>query len=395
MAPFSLNLVVGQDRQHLLSYGRAAFAAGKESAGQRLHQIQEPASVSNATSQAAPAAVAVPDGAMSLLEALESMVEVCEGHDFDGAPSDAHMEKARAAISAYRAELAATPAAGELAPLQVGLQEPALVVLPEEIPASNTLWMFLTKGMTQSAIAGMPERDRKVLTERAQENWAAIRAEVGATVPVVLPEPFALYDGEKWYADEEAAICSCANMAKLQKVFIESQLHTLLAGVSAPAAQPERKYICPVRTIADLVNNLMLMDQALPIYGAQYIEHPPGKRRAIAVPPTVSIERVKDSRWIGEGEALNTAIVWTRAEQPAAPQAQADARDADGEAFRIAARLGLTLRFYGNCAQSGMPGAPSVYEVTPGPNNAEAMRASIARADAAIAAQAAQQGDAA
>lgn len=149
-----------------------------------------------------------------------------------------------------------------------------------------------------------------------------------APVPVVLPEPFALYDGEKWYANEEAAICSCADMEKLQKVFIESQLLTLLAGVSAPAAQPERKYICPVRTIADLVNNLMLMDQAMPIYGAQYIERPAGQRRAIAVPPTVSIERVKDSRWIGEGETLNTAIIWTRAEQPAAPQAQADARDA-------------------------------------------------------------------
>ena len=69
----------------------------------------------------------------------------------------------------------------------------------------------------------------------------------------------------------------------------------------------------------------------------------------------------------------------------AAPQ-QADARDADGEAFRTAARLGLTLRFYGNCAQSGLPGAPSVYEVTAGPDSVEAMRASIDRAAIAIAA---------
>ena len=67
------------------------------------------------------------------------------------------------------------------------------------------------------------------------------------------------------------------------------------------------------------------------------------------------------------------------------PQAQADARDADGEAFRTAARLGLTLRFYGNCAQSGAPGTPSVYEVTTGPDSAEAMRASIDRAAIAAA----------
>ena len=68
-----------------------------------------------------------------------------------------------------------------------------------------------------------------------------------------------------------------------------------------------------------------------------------------------------------------------------APQAQADARDADGEAFRTAARLRLTLRFYGNCAQSGAPGTPSVYEVTTGPDSAEAMRASIDRAAIAAA----------
>ena len=45
MAPYSLNLVTGQDRQDLLAFGRAAFEAGK--AGQQpqcLHQIAEPAS---------------------------------------------------------------------------------------------------------------------------------------------------------------------------------------------------------------------------------------------------------------------------------------------------------------------------------------------------------------
>lgn len=210
----------------------------------------------------------------------------------------------------------------------------APVVLPEEIPASNTLWMFLTKGMTQSAIADMPERDRKVLTERAQENWAAIRTEVGATAPVVLPEPVAYSLGLAKYAHSSNIIAAneftpdAEHAGEWENLYAEQQVLNLLAGGSAPAAPPERKYVCPVRTIADLVNNLLLMDQALPIYGAQYIEHPAGRRRAIAVPPTVSIERVKDSRWIGEGETLNTAIVWTRAEQPAVPQAQADTRDA-------------------------------------------------------------------
>lgn len=91
------------------------------------------------------------------------------------------------------------------------------------------------------------------------------------------------------------------------------------------AGQCERKYISPVRTVADLASNLLLMDQSLPIYGAQYIEHQ-GRRRAIAVSPTVSRERINDGRWIGEGDTLNAAVIWTRAEQPAAPgQAQEEA----------------------------------------------------------------------
>jgi len=43
MAPYSLNLVTGQDRQHLLAFGRAAFEAGKaDRPGQCLHHIAEP-----------------------------------------------------------------------------------------------------------------------------------------------------------------------------------------------------------------------------------------------------------------------------------------------------------------------------------------------------------------
>ena len=41
MAPQSLNFVTGQDREHLLAYGRSAFEAGQ--ASKCLHQIAEPA----------------------------------------------------------------------------------------------------------------------------------------------------------------------------------------------------------------------------------------------------------------------------------------------------------------------------------------------------------------
>ncbi|MEN2431133.1 hypothetical protein [Comamonas sp. F1-6] len=85
MAPFSLNLVTGQDRQHLLGYGRAAFEAGK--AGQCLHQIKEPAAAEQAAwhagldegrTQAAPAAVAVPDER----EAFEKFIQSPIPRDF-------------------------------------------------------------------------------------------------------------------------------------------------------------------------------------------------------------------------------------------------------------------------------------------------------------------------
>ena len=47
MAPHNLNLVTGQDRQHLLAFGRAAFEAGQRCQGcsvppNGLHQIAEP-----------------------------------------------------------------------------------------------------------------------------------------------------------------------------------------------------------------------------------------------------------------------------------------------------------------------------------------------------------------
>jgi hypothetical protein len=68
--------------------------------------------------------------------------------------------------------------------------------------------------------------------------------------------------------------------------------------------------------------------------------------------------------------------------QPAPQQETAD--DVDGDAFRTAARLGLTLRFYGGCAQSSIPGTPSAYEVVGGADRAVAMREAVQRAAAVI-----------
>lgn len=50
-----------------------------------------------------------------------------------------------------------------------------------------------------------------------------------STAPVQMPEPVAYYDGRKWYANEEAAICACADMPRLQKVYTGQQVRQLLA----------------------------------------------------------------------------------------------------------------------------------------------------------------------
>lgn len=60
--------------------------------------------------------------------------------------------------------------------------------------------------------------------------------------------------------------------------------------------------------------------------------------------------------------------------------------DPDGEAFRTAARLGLTLRFDGGVAQSATPGTPSTYEVVNKQDRAAGMRQAVIQAAAVIAA---------
>jgi len=67
-------------------------------------------------------------------------------------------------------------------------------------------------------------------------------------------------------------------------------------------------------------------------------------------------------------------------------KATALAHDADGAAFRVAAGLGLTLRFDGGVAQSASPGAPCAYEVVSGHDRAAAMRQAVNQAAAVVAA---------
>ena len=57
--------------------------------------------------------------------------------------------------------------------------------LPVDVPESDTLWQFLTKGYSlngirRALVCGDPhaEAEARMLVERARKNWARIRAEV-------------------------------------------------------------------------------------------------------------------------------------------------------------------------------------------------------------------------
>lgn len=334
--------------------GNSAFLSDDVPAGMKPSKASEAVGTSPSAyhpeNVPAPAAVAVPDER----EAFEAFAREYGTWDIkrDDVPQLGIASYTDVAVVIAwhawlaRAELAATPAAGELAPLQVGLQEPALVVLPEEIPASNTLWMFLTKGMTQSAIAGMPEHDRKVLTERAQENWAAIRAEVGATVPVVLPEPWGyLVEGRIFIGRLlPQHVSSMVDSEGLQpiKLFTEQQLSALLAGVSAPAAQAGFVSAAAYDRLQALCDS-----QAAHILAAEYTE--PVHWRAVLDPEQVPHQLKASMHAVGfrDQQSAESWIAerldfdgWRYTLEPlySAPQAQADARDAEIERAILAER---------------------------------------------------------
>lgn len=58
--------------------------------------------------------------------------------------------------------------------------EAAPVVLPEKIPSSDTLWQFLTNGVSLSALHTLSEHDQNVYRDRAAKTWATIRSEATA-----------------------------------------------------------------------------------------------------------------------------------------------------------------------------------------------------------------------
>jgi hypothetical protein len=90
----------------------------------------------------------------------------------------------------------------------------------------------------------------------------------------------------------------------------------------------------PVHVVADLVRNLLTLDQSAPIYSAFHVDHQ-GQRRCRTRGVMTSWERVIDGKWVDPArtDVPYAVIVWAKPEQDeAAPVA---ARELDVEAERL------------------------------------------------------------
>lgn len=155
MAPHNLNLVAGQDRQHLLAFGRAAFEAGQKCQGcsvppNGLHQIAEP---SHSMSQYASkddmlkAVMAENEQLKALLAAAQQGVPVAtryrfiiSGRPHEWRPGDVEMmDNPHLLMAQHRGEIEMQPLYTH--PTQQGLDAPTLEALQEAESALNSINM--------------------------------------------------------------------------------------------------------------------------------------------------------------------------------------------------------------------------------------------------------------
>jgi hypothetical protein len=83
----------------------------------------------------------------------------------------------------------------------------------------------------------------------------------------------------------------------------------------------------PVETVADMVRNLLTLDQAAPIYAAFHVDIT-GERRCRTKPVTISRERVIDGKWVDSKreDVPYAMIVWAKPDEAAHTCTPADER---------------------------------------------------------------------
>jgi hypothetical protein len=112
--------------------------------------------------------------------------------------------------------------------------------------------------------------------------------------------------------------------------FLES-----LAIALAQQAAPEAPAWGPVETVADMVRNLLTLDQSTPIHAAFHVDIE-GKRRCRTRPVSISRERVIDGKWVDPSrkDVPYAVIVWAKQDEAApAPATQQAGAAVVSEAF--------------------------------------------------------------
>jgi hypothetical protein len=103
-----------------------------------------------------------------------------------------------------------------------------------------------------------------------------------------------------------------------------------VAAKSEASTEPSAGY-GPVHVVADLVRNLLTLDQATPIYAAFHADFD-GARRCRTRPVMTSLERVIDGKWVDSSrkDVPYAAIVWAKpqGDELAAGALTDDAKDA-------------------------------------------------------------------
>lgn len=87
-------------------------------------------------------------------------------------------------------------------------------------------------------------------------------------------------------------------------------------------ANAVREWVSPIKTVADLVNNLLTLDQAMDVYGAYFIDQTEDRCRARGL--SLSREHVVNGRIKPADDVPYSLVVWSAIDQRAVPALSGD-----------------------------------------------------------------------
>lgn len=122
------------------------------------------------------------------------------------------------------------------------------------------------------------------------------------------------------------------------------------AALSKPEAAPAGEVVAwrsPIETVADLVNNLLTLDQAMAVHTAYFITRNDGRTESRTRSPSLSRERVANSRIkTGDKSVPYSLVIWASQDERATPPAITEREKVAREALsaaRVAIQYSLDM----------------------------------------------------